>query len=471
MTGKVQPHWGERDVWRNLLLLVALTLSMSWRLHAQDVVTLMQGAGDRRITVAVDQAVVVQSAEPFADISIAQPEVADIEALSETSLYLFGRRRGRTSLTLIGPEGRLIANVTVIVESETSELRQRLSELLPGERVQVSSIGDGVVLSGEMTGAREVDQAMALARAYSGDNVTNLMSVGGTQQVSLKVRIAEMNRSAAKQLGIGIGVADRGRTGSGFGSGGVRVLPSGVPSGIFSGGPQGGFGALDAVVSVSDSVLLNVAIDALEAKGLARLLAEPTLVALSGGEAEFLAGGEVPVPTVGEDGDVDVEYRPVGVSLAFRPTVTARDQIDIAVSSEVSSIDTNLGVTVGTQQLQGFSVRRATTQVQLRNGQSIAIAGLYQDDFTDGVDQVPVLGDIPVLGALFRSARFRRNETELVILITADLVGPVNDVRRLPDPLRRMPIPNERELFLFGNVSGRGAGVPAFDGPFGYAVK
>ena len=114
-------------------------------------------------------------------------------------------------------------------------------------------------------------------------------------------------------------------------------------------------------------------------------------------------------------------------------------------------------------------MRRATTQVELRNGQSFAIAGLYQDDFSDGVDQVPILGDIPVLGTLFRSARFRRNETELVILVTADLVGPVDDVRRLPDPLRRMTIPNERELFLFGNVAG--AGVPAFDGPFGYAVK
>ena len=144
-----------------------------------------------------------------------------------------------------------------------------------------------------------------------------------------------MNRSAAKQLGIGIGVADRGQPGSGFGSGGVRVLPSGVPTNIFSGGPQGGLGALDAVVSVTDSLLLNVAIDALESKGLARLLAEPTLVALSGGEAEFLAGGEVPVPTVSDDGDVDVEYRPVGVSLAFQPVVVAQDQINISVSSEV----------------------------------------------------------------------------------------------------------------------------------------
>ena len=178
MNAQRQIGYPQRGAWRVLLLLVALTTALTCRVEAQDIVTLSQGAGDRRLTVVVDQAVVVRSAEPFVDVSVAQPEVADVEALSETSLYLYGRRRGRTSLTLIGPEGRLIANVTVIVEPETSELKQRLSELLPGENIQVRSLGDGVVLSGEVTGAREVDQAMALARAYSADDVTNLMSVG-----------------------------------------------------------------------------------------------------------------------------------------------------------------------------------------------------------------------------------------------------------------------------------------------------
>lgn len=464
MTGRIRSF----GVIFALLLAVGCVVA-GVRVDAQEVVTLSQSSGDRRISVTMDQAIVVQSAEPFADVSIAQPEIADIEALSSTSLYLYGRRRGRTTLTLIGPEGRLIANLTVVVESETGELKQRLSELLPRERVTVSSLGDGVVLSGEMTGAREVDQAMAMARAYAGDNVTNMMSVGGGQQVSLKVRIAEMNRSAAKELGIGLGVADG--SGSTILQGGSGNIVTDLDGSAIFAIQRSGFGAIDAVVSVSDSLLLAASIEALESKGLARMLAEPTLVALSGGEAEFLAGGEVPVPTVNDDGDVDVEYRPVGVSLGFRPVVVARDKINISVSSEVSSIDANLGTTVGSQRLQGFSVRRATTQVELRDGQSFAIAGLYQDDFSDGVDQVPILGDIPILGALFRSARYRRNETELVIIVTADLVGPVDDARRLPDPLRRMPIPNERELFLFGNVSGRGQGVPAFDGPFGYAVK
>ncbi|MGR3484971.1 MAG: type II and III secretion system protein family protein [Paracoccaceae bacterium] len=455
-----------RTCWPILTAVVVLLAFHAGPAAAQRVITLTQGAGDRRVVVGVDQAVVLRADRAFADVSVAQPEIADIEVLSETSLYVFGRGRGRTSLTLIDASGGLIANVTVVVDQRATELEQRLAELLPGEDVRVDTLGGGVVLSGQLSGAREVDQAMALARAYAGEEVTNLMSVGGGQQVSLRVRIAEVSRSAAKQLGIGLGAAD-GR--SSAASGGVNVLPGGVPSNVFRGGPQGGFGALDAVVSVSQGLQLNVAIDALESNGLARLLAEPTLVALSGGEAEFLAGGEVPVPSIDADGDVTIVYRPVGISLSFRPTVVTGDRINVAVASEVSSIDDALGTSVGSQRLAGFSVRRATTQVELRDGQSIAIAGLYQDGFSDGIDQVPVLGDIPVLGALFRSARFQRDETELVILITAHLVGPVDDVRALPDPLARAPIPTEGELFLFGTLSGRGAATPAFDGPFGYA--
>lgn len=438
--------------------------------QAQPVVSLATSDADRTLTVIVDQAVVVESAASFADVSIAQPEVADVQPLTGRSLYLLGKQRGRTSLTLLGGAGELIANITVVVQPDIAELKQRLAQLLPQERIDVRPAGGGLVLSGAVSGAQAVDRAVSLARAYAGQDVTNLMSVGGAQQVSLKVRIAEINRSAAKDLGIGIGIGAQGRSGDSIAGVGTGNIDTDIAGGTaFTRGATNGFGVLDAVVSITDSLLLAVTINALETKGFARMLAEPNLVALSGGEADFLAGGEVPVPRVNEDGEVDVTFRPVGVSMAFKPTVLSDDRINIAVTSEVSSVDPTLGTTVGGLQILGFSVRRATTTVELKDGQSFAIAGIYQDNFADNVSQVPWLGDVPILGALFRSADFQRGETELVVLVTADLVGPVDDRNALSDPTERVSIPNESDLFLFGDVGGEGA--PPFDGPFGYALE
>ena len=449
---------------RLLAALLALSLAAAAASAQQGALRATNRGEPRSMSVMVDQAVILESSRPFVELQIAQPDIADVQPLSDRSVYLLGRRIGRTSLALLGADGRVIDDVRIVVEPDLSELKQRLRELLPRERIEVRAAGDGLVLSGSVGGAAAIDRAMALGRAYAGDRVTNLMTVGSKQQVSLVVRLAEMNRNAAKEIGVSVGASRTGDPSFGVGTGGASVDPGGA----ITFPPYTGFGALGALFSIGDSLLLGLQIDALETKGFARTLAEPNLVALSGGEAEFLAGGEVPIPLINNDGEVDVEFRPIGVSLAFRPTVLEDDAISIAVSSEVADIDPSLGSQTAGLSIPGFTVRRATTTVELRDGQSFAIAGLYQDDFADTISQVPWLGEIPVLGALFRSADFQRGETELIIVVSARLVGPVEGTDSIATPYERVSLPSEADLFLFGRTDGRDA--PEFDGPYGYVL-
>ncbi|MGF1660422.1 MAG: type II and III secretion system protein family protein, partial [Rubrimonas sp.] len=313
------------------VILAASLCAASWASAQQNGVRVATRGAQRDVAVMLDQAVILESARSFSELQIAQPGIADVQPLSDRSIYLLGRSIGRTSLALLDASGRVIENLRVVVEPDLSELKQRLRELLPRERVEVRAAGDGLILSGSVGGAAAIDRAMALGRAYAGDRVTNLMTVGAMQQVSLVVRLAEMNRTAAKEIGVSLGASRTGDPSVGVATGGTNILPGGgvdLPA-------YTGFGALGTLFSIGDSLLLGLQIDALETKGFARTLAEPNLVALSGGEAEFLAGGEVPIPLINNDGEVDVEFRPIGVSLAFRPTVLEDDAISIAVSSEV----------------------------------------------------------------------------------------------------------------------------------------
>jgi pilus assembly protein CpaC len=322
---------------------------------------------------------------------------------------------------------------------------------------------------------------MALARTYFGDSVLNMMTVGGVQQVALKVRIAEINRGAARELGISMSGSRTGNPTIVGGTGGNAGRPVRPPADVGStlvAPATSGFGALDALISIGDRIFLNVAIDALEEKGFARLLAEPNLTALSGSEARFLAGGEVPVPEITDEGQIGVTFKQVGVSLNFVPTVLEDGLINVAVTAEVSDVDPTVGVTIspGLPPIPGFRVRRATTMVELDDGQSFAIAGLYENTFDDAVTQVPWLGDIPVIGTLFRSTNFNRGETELVIVVSVDRVGPAPRGVRLETPVDRVRLPTEAELFLVGRTEGGFDDVWSqigadLEGPFGYVVE
>lgn len=474
-----------------MLLAVAFLFGPGYS-DAQSVLKVARGLKSNNVSVLIDRAVVLDSAVRFVEVSVANPEIADVQPISDRSIYIFGRQRGVTSLTLLGENGRLITNVVIKVEADHSEMKQRLRQLLPNEPIEVRTANGGLILSGVVSGKAKIDRAMALARAYAGDAVTNMMTVGGTQQVMLKVKVAEINRGNGKDIGVSLGLAGNNRRVFSFSETGNSIEnrlgdagnqdADGNIIGQFANTLPGGAafsGAFGAVFSIADAFLLDVQIDALENKGFAKTLSEPNLVALSGTEAKLLAGGEVPIPVVGDDGDITVEFKAVGVSLNFLPLVLDDDLINVSVSAEVSQVDPNVSTVTGGIEVVGFQTRRATTTVELKDGQAFAIAGLLQENFEDTINQVPWLGDLPVLGALFRSSSFQRGESELVIFISAHLVTPVDSESDLSLPTDRIQIPNEFELFLLGNpeggglVGGSGVGLSnaGFDGDYGYVLE
>jgi pilus assembly protein CpaC len=463
---------------------VAVLTATAPQTFAQNVLNVMRGAASNSISVSVNRAVVMESDRVFAEVSVANPGIADVAALSDRNLYVLGKVPGRTTLTLLGPNGGLITNVDIRVSPDVAEFKERLKEILPRERIEVRTANDGIVLSGQVSGAQQLARAVELAERYAPERVTNLMSVGGTQQVMLKVRFAEMQRSVAKRLATSVGTANSGNRGVALVGNGAWALPSaggGRNLGTLADATAGG----DVTIPNDPAGLglftiglggfeVGLFIEALESKGMVRTLAEPNIVAVSGQDAEFLAGGEYPIPVV-EDGSVKVEYRPFGVELLFKPTVLTNDVINLELGASVSAIDPTVAVTTNGITVNGFSVRKAVTTVEMRDGESFAIAGLLQDDFSDLKGQVPWLGDVPILGSLFRSTEFERRQSELIIIVTPHLVTPtVGEALALPTD--RMRIPTERELFVHGLVEGRQGSVGQvaqqdLQGSIGYVVE
>ena len=440
----------------------------------------LRGAPSAALNVPMNRAVVVESDVPFAELSIANPGIADISSLSDRTIYVLGKEPGRTTLTLLAADGRLITNVEVHVTPDIAEFKERLQQILPGEHIEVRTANNGIVLSGTVSSIAKMDRALELAERYAPDRVSNLMVVGGTQQVMLKVRFAEMQRSVSKSLSSSFALGGSALDGDlGVSAGTNTTNTEASRSGALSGSLPGtgdnngaflfGFNA--------GGVEVGVLLEALESRGVVRTLAEPNLVALSGQEATFLAGGEYPVPVAQDGGSITVEYKPFGVELNFIPRVIDGDVINLELEAAVSSIDPSNGFTQGSFTVDAFRRRQTTTTVEMRDGESFAIAGLLSDDFRDLNGQVPWLGDVPVLGALFRSAEYSRQQTELVIIITPHLVTPTRgDVLALPTD--RVRPPSERDLFLFGRVASEGpttgaAGEVArqdFSGSYGYVL-
>lgn len=443
--------------------------------HAETL-RVMNGAASSALNVPMNRAVVVESDVPFAELSIANPGIADISTLSDRTIYVLGKAPGRTTLTLLGGDGRLITNVEVRVAPDIAEFKERLRQILPGEHIEVRTANDGIVLSGTVSSIGRMDRALDLAQRYAPERVSNLMTVGGTQQVMLKVRFAEMNRSVRKALSSSLAI--RGGTNLGVNSETGTWLDGSNGLGKDITIPSNKEGAL-ALGFNAGSFEVGILLEALESKGVVRTLAEPNLTALSGQEASFLAGGEYPVP-ISSDGDISVVYKPFGVEMTFTPRVLSDDVINLDLKTAVSGLDPS--VTVGTGgglSVSAFRRREAATVVELRDGESFAIAGLIEDDFRDLSGQVPWLGDIPVLGSLFRSAEYERKQSELVVIITAHLVTPTRgDALALPTD--RIKPPSEKDLFLFGRTAapnrptGGAAGEVAkqdFSGSYGYVME
>ncbi|MDP9423507.1 MAG: type II and III secretion system protein family protein [Pseudomonadota bacterium] len=426
------------------------------------------------LAVPLNKSQVLRTDRPFAKALIGSPEIADVLPLSDRSLYVLGKKMGTTSLTLYDRNNRLIAVVDVAVGPDVISLKRQLSELMPGDQLGARISNDSIVLEGIVSSGPAADRAVQLAETYAPGKVINLLSIGSSQQVMLEVRFSEIKRGALKDIGFSGFLAGGGNNGfqGAIGGGASLVsstgtttttvpLPGGGTTTVSTPNPPtlslgaivDSFGIFSRVFHIA-GLDIDATFNALERKGLVTTLAEPTLVALSGETASFLAGGEFPVPiaqsaTDGGGSAISVEFKPFGVSLAFTPTVLADGVINMEVAPEVSSIDPTASVVINNLRVPGLQTRRAKTTVELRDGESFAMAGLIRRDFQDTIRQFPILGSIPIIGALFRSTNFQKEETELVIIVTPRLVKPVR-AAAMKVPTDRVRPPDEVDLFLLG---------------------
>ena len=394
----------------------------------------------------VGKSQVVELPAPYTDLMIADPKIADVLPLSTHSIYVVGKGMGSTALTIYGRGKQLIASANVVVSADIDSLKNRLNEVMPNEHgIAVRAANQSIVLSGTVGSPAALQQALALAETYAPAKVVNMLGVEGTQQVMLSVRFVEMERSTAKDLQLNLQSASSHNsfavnTGDTI-NGNTNLLSS-------------LFGTAAARISKGDGAL-NVIFDALETKGLVKTLAEPNLVAMSGDTASFLAGGEFPIPVaqtagaLGSAPTITVEFKQFGVALGFTPTILSDGMINLVVAPEVSSIDPTISFNLGTIKVPGIKVRRARTTVELRDGESFTVAGLLTDDYQSQIRQFPFVGDVPILGALFRSNGYQRDETELVIVVTPHLVTPRRGPIATPD--QGFVPPSDFELFLFGS--------------------
>ena len=436
----------------------------------------------RKIQLVVGKSVVLKTTKAVKRVSIAEPAIADFVLLSPTEVYVTAKAAGITNLTL-WQNNRIIEVYDLEVSYDISRLKERLHELLPEERdLRVIATHDSITLAGKVSSASKLSQALALAQAYAPGqqkdkaNVHNLVEVGGVHQVMLEVRVAEMSRSLAKRLGINFSYIDGGEFGLST-LGGLTQLVNPDRANIASGGPFGLFvsPAVNALFRFdAGGATWTGFVDALKQDGLIKVLAEPTLITLSGQTANFLAGGEFPIPVPQGLGTTAIEYKPFGVGLSFAPTVLSQDKINIKVTPEVSELDFTTAIVLEGFVVPGLRTRRANTTIELGDGQSFAIAGLLSESVRDTMQKYPLLGDIPILGALFRSRSFQKNETELIIIVTPHLVKPLQ-LAKQSLPTDYYVEPNDFELFLEGRMQGRPKNNPlpsqgGLDGEFGHAV-
>ncbi|MQX16282.1 BON domain-containing protein [Sinorhizobium terangae] len=367
---------------------------------------------------------------PAASIFIADPTIADYQAPSNRTIFVFGKKPGRTSLFALDDNGEALAQLRVVVTQPIEDLRAALRAQVGDYPVHVSYTPRGAVLSGTAPNAEVVDSAVSIVEQFLGDgaNVINHVKVAGSLQVNLSVRVAEVSRSALKELGIHL---------SAFGQIGM------FRAGLLPSGRGGAMGAADgggtAEIGFSDGkISVGAVLDALAKEHIASVLAEPNLTAMSGETASFLAGGEFPIPVSQENGQASVEFRNFGVSLEFVPTVLNNNKINIRVKPEVSELSSQGAVQINGISVPAISTRRASTVVELASGQSFAIGGLIRRNVNTDIRAFPWLGDVPILGALFRSSSFQREETELVIIVTPYIVKPGSDPNEMSAPTDRV---------------------------------
>ncbi|MEX0618121.1 MAG: type II and III secretion system protein family protein [Pseudohongiellaceae bacterium] len=423
------------------LLWLFLSITLSASAQEQPFTLGLQG-GDtiQELSLPVGKSQIIRSGQPLTQVVVGNPEIADVQLLNESQFLVLGQSPGTTNVAFWDDNSNIVAVLDVVVGFDLEALKRQLNEVLPNEsQVEVRSSNGRVVLSGQVSGAGPQETVLALTESYAGENIVNLMQVGGGQQVLLEARIAEVKRNRLR------GLAAQTQLEGDLGSETVFDLFTGIPLQNAFGG-----GLLVQDTSLGKSLLVNL--EALERDGAAQVLAEPNIVSLSGQEASFLVGGEFPVPiaqTGVQNAAITIQWKEFGVGLNFTPTVLSDRRINLRLSTEVSDLDTTTGTSVFGTQVPGLRTRRASTTIELGDGNSFAIAGLLQNDISSLISRYPGLGNIPVLGALFRSTDFQREETELVIIMTPRLVRSVEE-GDLRDPLESFVPPNRWDLYGLG---------------------
>ena len=461
------------------VLVVALASPSD--VQAQTRAAVSMGAQSQLISLPRGSSMAVDLPADARDVSVPNPLVAEAMLHSPRRITIIGLAPGETDAVVLDNAGRTILSLRIRVDAGVSALQDTLSRVMPGANVRAEAVNDSVILTGTVFSPGEADRASQVARAFvsAPDKVINMMTIQGSDQITVRARIVEVQRTAVKQLGLDA-TAVLASVGDGL------TLTQSATFAV-SGNQLGG-GILNFQDSAGDGSSLNTSLRAFERAGLVRILAEPNITTANGESAEFLAGGEFPVP-VGQETDnnsvkVTIEFKPYGVRLAVRPIVLSPGRISLQLSTEVSEL-TSLGAfTMGGGQggtalvIPGLNVRRASNTVELPSGGSLMIAGLLREDTRQNIDQLPALGDLPVLGALFRSRDYLSGETELVIIVEAYIVSPTSP-GRMQTPADGLRIANDAQTILFGQLNqhyGRpnvaaDAADAGWSGPVGYVIE
>ena len=462
---------------------IAQTSSESWQ---------TDGAPVRHVVVTLNKSRTFRLVRAFKTAVVAAPDIADAQPMSDHVVYIQGKKIGTTNLVAFDTNEKVIAVMDIEVAPDIGALQTKIRA--SGSRgIQVSSSNGEVVLTGEAANAVDADRAVSLAKSLvpKGSGVVNAITVAPSQQVMLKVRFLEVTRQAGRDLGVNWFVSNgsgtRGVTTGSYPIAGTSPIAAGTSSGIpifqaagtlLSGGQPFGV-ALASLVNGGTNI--DVLLSALEQKGIVRRLAEPNLVALSGDTAAFIAGGEFPVPVVqpgsGNVSTVTIQFKPFGVQLTFMPTVLANGIINLRLTPSVSELDYTNAISIGGTQVPSLIKREARTTIELRDGQSFAIAGLLQSHNRQNISQVPWVGSVPVLGALFRSDSYQKDETDLVVIVTPHIAAPATPGQHLATPLDGTIPSNDVDFFVNGQMETSkkyseyvtsGGGI---QGPYGYILR
>ncbi len=391
------------------------------------------------IYVYANQSALLDTDVPIRRVSVARPEIADVIVISPRQMLIVGKSPGTTTLVYWSVEG-VTTVVDVVVDPNLDKVRTDLSNIAPGETFEVTTSGDSLILSGTVSNERVQDRLVMAAKVYS-NNVVDLLKVVKLEQVLLQIRVAEINRTLAKELGMTLflqGLID-GNLFKGF------INPPGsftAPSGSIGGGSDSTFGDLTQIFIAKTTGTTQFAglLRVLEAKGALKVLSEPNLVVANGDEGSFLVGGEFPVviaSAAGSGAAASVDYKEFGISLEFKPTIVPNGDIYMKITQEVSELDFANGVAISGFQLPALKTRKAESGLQLADGQTFVLAGLIDSKITKKVTKIPILGDIPFIGALFRNSRYKKEETELMVMVTPKIVRPLNqeEIPALPTEL------------------------------------